>query len=131
MPKVIIRAISLFSKYRALFPYMEAQARHETNDFKSRVYQIDHNLYGMKFTDGRRGQVAERGLMSPEGNNYARYSSDSASVVDLCKWFDYTGFPVSVASAEQYVTELQARNYYGKTEAAKAIYLAGVKKYMK
>lgn len=98
-------------------PYVYAQARHESNDFKSRVYLDNHNYFGMKWIDGRRGQVAKKGLLSPDGNFYAHYETDSSSILDLLKWFDYKNFPVSVKDANQYASELKNRNYYGDSVA--------------
>lgn len=109
---MVIRPIVLFSKYFRLMPYVLAQAKLETNNFKSRVYLTDHNYFGMKWTEGRRGQVATRGLLSPEGNHYARYATDSASVLDLLKWFEARKFPVSVNDAGEYARELKARGYF-------------------
>lgn len=113
MPKTVIRAVALFSKYRELMPYMVAQAKLETANFTSRVYRENHNMFGMKWTDGRRGQNAKKGLLSPEGNYYAHYATDSASVFDLILWFEYKGFPVSVKDATEYARELKERNYFG------------------
>lgn len=109
----MVRAIILFSKYRLLMPYILAQAKLETDNFTSKVYMADHNYFGMKFIDGRRGQVATQGLKSPEGDYYARYLTDSASVLDLLKWFEYVGFPVAVSSANEYAVELKKRSYFG------------------
>lgn len=104
------------SKYRALLPYIEAQARLETNNFQSNVYKTDHNLFGMKFIPGtntKRDQVATRGLKSTEGDYYAHYLTDSSSVADLLKWMDYKNFPTSVSGTTEYASELKKRGYYG------------------
>ena len=106
------RAIILLSKYRLLLPYIVAQAKHETGNFKSEVYLTDHNMFGMKFINGARGQVATSGLPSPEGDHYAHYASDTDSLNDLLLWFDYEKFPTSVTDAGQYATELKNRNYF-------------------
>lgn len=124
----MVRVIILFSKYRALMPYILAQAKFESANFTSKVYLTDHNYFGMKFIDGRRGQVATQGLKSSEGDYYAHYLTDSASVVDLLKWFEYTNFPVLVSSANEYATELKNRNYYGGNLLS---YIGGISKYLK
>ena len=102
----------LLSRYRSLLPYITAQAKLETGGFTSGVYSTDNNMFGMKWTQGRRGQVATKGLISPEGNYYAHYSSDVASLRDLLLWMDYAGFPVSVANSDQYAIELKNRGYF-------------------
>lgn len=106
------KAMIWFSKYRQLIPFVVAQVRHETNDFKSTVYLIDHNMFGMKWINGARGQVATKGILSPEGNYYAHYEDDAASLADFLKWLDYEKFPTSVADAGQYAQELRKRGYF-------------------
>lgn len=110
---LMVRGIILFSKYRALMPYILAQAKLETANFTSNVYLTDHNYFGIKYINGRRDQVATQGLKSSEGDHYAHFLTDSASVVDLLKIFEAKKFPVSVSSAAEYATELKNRNYFG------------------
>jgi hypothetical protein len=121
------RAIILLSKYRALLPYIVAQAKHETNDFTSKVYKENQNLFGMKWTEGRRGQVASKGLQSPEGNHYAKYLTDSTSIIDLLIWFDVKKFPLSVLSVNEYAQALKDRGYF--TDGL-SNYISGLKRWM-
>lgn len=121
MPKVVIRAVTLFNKYRALFPYIEAQAKHETDNYSSPVYKADHNFFGMAWTNGKRGQVATKGSPFPKSEGeyfYAHFSTDASSVVDLLKWFEYKNFPVKVGSAAEYVRELKKHGYFTADETA-------------
>lgn len=118
------RVVILFSKYRALMPYIIAQAKLESGNFTSRVFKTDNNYFGMKLPVKRPTVAAGPGLMSPEGNNYAHYNSESDSVTDLLLWMEYTKFPVSVDSPEQYTRELKSRNYFGASEV---VYLKNIK----
>lgn len=93
-------------------PYVVAHAKLETADFTSKVYLTDNNMFGMKWTEGRRDQRATQGLLSPEGNHYAHYQNDLESLRDLLTWFEYKNFPVSVSGVEQYGYELNQRNYF-------------------
>lgn len=111
------KGIILLSKYRALFPYIVAQAKVETGNFTSNVFLKNKNYFGMKLPKVR-PTLAQPGLMSPEGNNYAAYGSESDSVVDLLMWFDYTKFPIAVESVEEYSKELKNRAYYGVAESS-------------
>ena len=106
------RLIILFSQFRGLLKYIVAQAQHETGNFTSTVYLQDHNLFGMKWTNGGRGQIATQGIQSPEGDHYAHYANDSESVIDLLKWMAYTNFPTTVTDVNQYGTELKNRGYF-------------------
>jgi len=105
-------------------PYIIAQAKLESGNFTSRVFKTDNNYFGMKLPVKRPTVAAGPGLMSPEGNNYARYNSESDSVTDLLLWMEYTKFPVAVDSPEQYTMELKSRNYFGSSESA---YLKNIK----
>jgi len=109
------RAVILLSKYRALMPYIVAQAKHETNNFTSNVYLKDHNMFGMKWINGARGQIATKGLKSPDGPDdyYAHFESDSAGVIDLLKLFEAKKFPVSVEDGNEFASELKKRGYFG------------------
>lgn len=107
--------IILLSKYRNLMTYIAAMAQHETGNYTSDVYKNDHNLFGMKWTNGARGQVATKGSASGEADFYAHYSDDSESIKDLLKWFSYTNFPTTVADANQYASELSKRGYFTDT----------------
>lgn len=112
------RAILLLSKYRALYPYIVAQGKLESGNFSSRVFKTNNNYFGMKLPTKRPTTAIGAGLMSPEGNNYANYSSESDSVQDLLLWMDYTKFPLAVEDSNQYVTELKKRNYFGSSAEA-------------
>jgi len=122
-----IRAIALFSKYRALMPYILAQAKHETGNFTSKVFKENKNYFGMKLPRVRPSKAIGPGLMSPEGNNYARYASEIDSLLDLFMWMDYSKFPLAVESSAQYAKELKNRGYYGDTEIA---YLRGINNWL-
>lgn len=106
------------SKRLALLPYIDAQARHETGDFTSRLAVELNNLFGMKrpvirpfFGSG--GQVGQ----------FAEYENYRQSVQDLMAWMDYTGFPLAVSGSAQYVAELKKRGYF---EDSQQNYLNGV-----
>lgn len=102
----------LFTKYRALFPYIYAHAQLESANFTSRVYQIDRNAFGIKFINSARQVNAVRGLMSPEGDNYARFNSELDSLRDLMRIFEVKKMPISVSSADEYGKALKDRGYF-------------------
>lgn len=111
--------IVLLSKYRALLPFIEAQAKLETGNFTSKVYLKDNNMFGMKLPV-KRPTVATKGLPSPGSeanggapNYYAHYLSDADSLRDLFLWMDYVNFPTTVKDSNQYAVELKNRSYYG------------------
>lgn len=109
--------IILFSKYRALMPYILAQSKLETANFTSKVFRENNNMFGMKLPRIRPTTATGAGLLSPEGNNYANYTSTAESLQDLFLWMDNTKFPLAVVDSEQYARELKQRNFYGVTQA--------------
>jgi flagellum-specific peptidoglycan hydrolase FlgJ len=120
--KVVLRVTLLLSKYRALIPYIEAQAKHETGNFKSVVYNSMRNLFGMKHPT-HRPSVGVKGMAASDGGNYQKYSSDAESVHDLLLWMDYTKFPTQVKDSAEYAEQLKARGYFtaGLTEYKNAL----------
>ena len=106
------RLIILFSKFRALFPYIIAQAKLESGNFKSKVYLIDHNYFGIKFINSPLQKNATKGLLSPEGNHYAHFNSDVDSLVDLLRIFEVKKMPVFVRDGNEYAQRLQERGYF-------------------
>jgi len=113
------RAIILISKYRALYPYIIAQAKLETDNFTSPVFLKNKNYFGMKMPERRPTIAISGGSKAPanEGKTpYAKYLTESDSVTDLLMWFEYTKFPTSVETVNDYARELKKRGYYGSTE---------------
>lgn len=96
------------NKRLSLLPYIEAQARHETGNYKSLGSLQRNNLFGMK-TPQSRSFVGQRGS-NPDA--YMSYSSRKQSVQDLLLWMDAKRFPLSVTGSSQYVSELAKRGYF-------------------
>lgn len=110
------RTLLLFTKYRALIPYIVAQAQLETANFTSKVYLTDNNMFGMKV-----GSSGKPGLKAPanEGNGiadprnyYRHFENDTESLLNLLQWFDRRNMPVTVENAAEYAKALQARSYF-------------------
>lgn len=100
-PKII------FSKYRKLRRFIEAQARHETNNYQSFSYKEDNNLFGMKNASKRKQLGIEK-----EDRPYRVYSSPSQSIEDFILYLDFVNFPEEVENLQQYVEEMKIRNYF-------------------
>jgi flagellum-specific peptidoglycan hydrolase FlgJ len=115
----------------ALASLLTAQARHESNNFKSNVFKTDNNLFGYKYVGQKN---ATRGLKSPEGDYYAHYKSPDISIIELVGWLkrrEKSGvFPAlsTITDPGQYATLLKKANYYGDSVNT---YTAGLKRYFK
>lgn len=113
------RGIIRDSEYAALESYLIAQAKHETANFTSNVYNKDNNMFGMKRAL-RRPQNATQGLASPDPEPYkyyARFSSDSESLRDMINWLRFNRFPTQVSSVDEYAELMKSKGFYGDTVA--------------
>src|SRR6478609_10827242 len=108
--------IVLLSKYRALLPYIIAQAKHETGGFTSSLYQKENNMFGMNFPTVRPTVATKGGTY--EGMTKAHYTSDAESLKDLLLWMDYVKFPVSVKDSDEYASRLKDKSYFGASLAS-------------
>jgi uncharacterized FlgJ-related protein len=102
-----------------------AQARYESNDYKSNVFKNNTNLFGYKYV----GQpLATKGTLAPrnEWNNpttpqyYAKYASVADSATEVIKWLyrreNEGKFKVSdLITAQLYADALKKGGYYGQT----------------
>jgi len=120
------------TKYKNLYPYIIAQAKHESGNFTSRVYRENNNPFGFKEARGR-VQVGKRGLEAPERTKeglktyYWHYPSEKEAVKDLLTYFDKVGFPEAVNDVTEYASELKARGYF---TAPISEYINGLKRFV-
>jgi len=102
-----------------------AQARYESNDYKSNVFKNNTNLFGYKYV----GQpLATKGTVAPQSEwtnpqtpqYYAKYASVADSATEVIKWLyrreNEGKFKVSdLTTAQAYADALKKGNYYGQT----------------
>ena len=109
-----------------------AQARYESTDYTSNVFNNNNNMYGMKYV----GQtLAEKGTLAPDkelssscknggqclnSDYYAKYKSPSDSAKDVIqrlykKTRNGIGFEElkDVKDAQEFANKLKTRNYFG------------------
>lgn len=111
-----------------LATFIVAQARHETGNYTSNVFNTCNNAFGYKWV----GQSTANGpcVQSPELNSYAKYVSLEDSVHELTLWIKRRQaegkFPANLASIttpDQYAALLKESGYYG---ASLQTYLNGL-----
>jgi uncharacterized FlgJ-related protein len=98
-----------------------AQAKHETGNYTSNVFKSNKNLFGYKRYAGSPFQSGD-GNMSPEGNNYAQYSSYKNSIQELLAWLrrrQNEGKLIisQLTSPSIYANALKKSGYYGASES--------------
>jgi uncharacterized FlgJ-related protein len=94
-----------------------AQARFESNDYKSNVFKNNNNTSGIKFI----GQAnAVRGTLSPEGDYYAHFNTIEDGINDkIVRLYNITMKGVTPkqlkdsTDATEFANLLKQRGYYG------------------
>jgi len=115
----VTRLFILNNRYKALWPYMKAQAKLETNNFTSNAYLNEHNMFGMGNAEKRSNQPGKSSTQRYDGGRLIRsYFWDVGSVKDLLNYFEYVNFPTSVTGTSQYAAELKKRAYFQSDELA-------------
>jgi len=97
-----------------------AQAAHETNNFSSRIFRENNNLFGMKLA------VIRPTLATGQNRGHATFKSVSDSINDFMLYHKARALAPSFSSVTSYIDTLHKKNYF---EADKEQYLNGVKLY--
>lgn len=114
------------SEYGHYLNWITAQAKHETDNFKSNLYLNYNSLFGMKVPSRRRfdGSI---GPIAPDGGRYASYDSKAQSAKDYLNLLRYNRFPTNIANVETFVRRLKDDGYY--TDSYEN-YLNGLKRFL-
>ena len=102
-----------------------AQARYESNDYKSNVFKQNNNLFGYKYV-GQANATAGTPAPRSEWTNsnvtqyYAKYKSVEDSANEVINWLyrreNEGKFKVSdLITADKYAAALKSGGYYGQT----------------
>jgi hypothetical protein len=98
---------------------IEAQSRHETDDYTSNAFLKDNNCFGYKYVKGAKWQLGT-GITSSEGDSYAKYQSIQDSVHELTDWIKRRikegKFPSDLSGIKtptQYAGLLKECGYFG------------------
>lgn len=93
-----------------------SQAAHETNNFSSRIFKQNNNLFGMK--------VSSRKIATSEKNGHAVYSNIEDSVKDYKAYYTARNYNKAYTSVESFAEALKSKNYF---EAPINEYIKGMK----
>jgi len=105
--ELAIKQVFSKSAYSELSPFIIAQAKHESNNFKSPLYLRSNNMFGMT-------NASERNQLGKEVANdqYRHYKSDVESAKDLLLYFEYFNFPQKTPNLVGYVNQLKDNGYF-------------------
>lgn len=114
---------------QSVWRYIVDQARLESNNYSSKLFKTDNNLFGYKYVEGAELQDGP-GLLSPEGDYYAHYDSVENSIHEISGWWQRriaAGFdPSTLNSYGTFADTLETFGYYGSSPIAYAARLAAV-----
>ena len=98
---------------------IEAQSKHETDDYTSNAFLKNNNCFGYKYVSGAKWQAGS-GITSTEHDPYAAYKDIPDSVHELTAWIKRRQyekkFPVNlndIQTPEDYAELLKKCGYFG------------------
>lgn len=94
-----------------------AQAKHESGNFKSKIFTENNNLFGMKVPKKREH------LCVGKKYGHAIYNTIEDSIRDYILWMNYFSAPKD-ANLKEYIDFLKSKRYF---EDKKTNYIRGVK----
>ena len=86
--------------------YICAQAAHETGDFKSKIFRLNNNLFGMKVPKIRKTTALY------ESNGHAVYENPESSVQDFIIYWKAQNYPMDFNSPDLFVEAIHKRGYF-------------------
>jgi len=101
-----VKALVKKSRFNSLEPYILAQIKVETGNYKSRLFKEAKNLFGM-----RCAKIREQKRLACF-NEYAVFARYEDSVNDYLYWLEYSDFPEKVTGVSMFVYELKKRKYF-------------------
>ena len=105
-----------------LATYLVGQARHESNNYQSRLATELNNVFGMGLPRVRATLASPSGTFA-EGQEMAKFGSIQDAVKDLVLWMKFNRAPLDFPSLPAYVNFLKQKGYFADSAAN---YLAGV-----
>lgn len=108
-----------------------SQSKHETDNFSSKVFVQNKNMFGYKYVKGAKYQ-SSAGRTSTEGDPYANYETYENSVLELVAYLKRRvaekKFPPlnEIANFTQYATLLRKAGYYGDPLP---VYISGLRRW--
>lgn len=124
-PETAIKKVFQGSKYSPMIPLITAQAKHETGDFKSEIFNLANNMFGMKVPGARPSQRSGV-FVARDGERYSKFNSVMDSAKDQLLYFENQRFPV-ITDPFQFALQLKNRGYYGDTFNN---YLSGIQRFL-
>lgn len=105
--------------------FIVAQAKHESGNFKSKLFREHNNAFGMRFPRVRPTTAAHGGACAEGKTGYASYCSVEDSAEDVVRWLEFNSVDKNIGSIDKYVKVLRKKKYFTDKESK---YLRSLKK---
>jgi len=117
------------SKYRSYSPYLIAQSKLESANYKSRLFTLYFNAFGMNCVAKRPTMQIGCTAATFDGGKMSKgiYRSASECAKDMVQWLDYNTAPTVFANIEAFNSWMKSKDFYGISEAE---YLTRLKSWM-
>ena len=117
--QTIVNTLAKLKVPEKAYPWIVAQAAHESAGFKSKLFKLNFNAFGMKLPKRRPTTATGPGIQPPSSEGatpYAAYKSLEDSVADLNIWLQYNKIPwTKINSESDYAGFLFKKGYFGDT----------------
>lgn len=98
------------TRWAPLTSFVIAQAKHETEGFKSNIFRGANNLFGMG-VPGSRQSLRNGVFVAADGRKYSKFATVGDSARDFVLYLENQNFPV-VRDSFEYVAALKNRRYF-------------------
>jgi len=89
-----------------------AQAKHESGNFRSKLFKKHNNLFGMMHPRVR-PTLSKGSLARAEGRaGYASFETIENSVQDYILWMKFNDLPTTFSSPKDYASTLKSKRYF-------------------
>lgn len=114
------------SEYANYIPWLIAQSKHETNNWRSSLFNNHKSLFGFKMSK-RVEWDGYQGPQSPEGDYYAGYKNYADSAQHYLNWLRYNGVSPDLDNLEDFIGVIRDKGFFTDTYEN---YLNGVRRFV-
>ena len=106
-----------------------AIAKHESANFKSKLFTQNKNPFGMTYPPKRDHTAIGYGVFSDNGNKrkFCKFTSTTSATKDFVLYLKHKGYPLDIATPEEMVKLMKSKGYF---EANATVYLRAIKKHL-
>jgi Mannosyl-glycoprotein endo-beta-N-acetylglucosaminidase. len=106
-----------------------AIAKHESNNFNSKLFRDTNNLFGMTYPPKRPTLAQGHGVYIDNGNvrRFCKFDDVATATRDFVLYLQHWNYPLDIQSPEAMVRIMKSKRYF---EAPEGLYLRAVKRHI-